>query len=205
MRSTGQLCLSTCIAVHMDEKKQKSVYPFAQRDIRSLSFLYAVMQMPVTAGSEFCERIKIQSLEDISVKEKQEYKFGVSSKEDIKDADLKAASRRIQDVMEVGERIWQSRKSTGVSQEKLAELIGVNNNTIHRAEGGRYAIGIDTFFAIADALDTPIEEICPERFARIKRRADLINIEFQYARLNEGNKKVVYETIMTLINALVEK
>ena len=170
-----------------------------------MSFLCTAVQMSSPASSEFCKIIKIQSWETINVKEKNEYKSGVSNNEraQVRNSDL--ASRRIQDIIEAGARIRQSRKSVGISQEKLAELIGINNNTIHRAEGGRYAISIDTFFSIADALNIPIEEICPERFARIKRRADLINIEFQYARLNEGNKKVVYETIMTLINELAEK
>jgi transcriptional regulator with XRE-family HTH domain len=105
-------------------------------------------------------------------------------------------------IIEVGECIRECRKKSGISQEKLAELIGSNNITIHRIENGMYAVGIDTFFAIADALKVPIEELCPERCVYIKRKNEFSRLEFQFMRLNEENKKVVYETAMTLINML---
>lgn len=105
-------------------------------------------------------------------------------------------------LFEVGERIRECRKKAGISQEELAEQIGVNNNTIYRAESGMYAVSIDTFFAIAEVLKVPLIELCPERFTYIRRRPELAQLEFQFVRLNEGNKKVVYETSMTLINML---
>ena len=37
-------------------------------------------------------------------------------------------------LLEVGEHIRESRTKAGISQEKLADLIGVTNITIHRAE-----------------------------------------------------------------------
>lgn len=118
---------------------------------------------------------------------------------------LHTSSRRAQDVMEVGECIRQCRKDAGISQEKLAELSGHTNNTIHRAEIGMAIIGIDTFFAIADALKVPIEELCPKRFSYIKRRSDLIDLVFHYGRLSDENQKVVYETVMTLMKGLIVK
>ena len=105
-------------------------------------------------------------------------------------------------LVEVGEHIRESRTKAGISQERLADLIGVTNITIHRVENGVYAIGIDTFFALAEALNVPLLELCPERFACNKRRKGLSNLEFQFMRLNDENKKVVYETAMTLINVL---
>lgn len=105
-------------------------------------------------------------------------------------------------LIEVGVQIRECRKRAGISQEKLAELSGVNNNTIYRAENGMYAVSIDTLFAIADALEVPIEELCPERFMYTKRKNELSNLEFQFMRLNDDNKKVLYETAMTLIKML---
>ena len=105
-------------------------------------------------------------------------------------------------LIKAGMRIRECRKKAGISQEELAEVLGVNNNTIYRAENGMFAVRIDTFFAIADTLGVPILELCPEQFAYNKRGNELSELEFQFMRLNEENKHVVYETAKTLINML---
>lgn len=105
-------------------------------------------------------------------------------------------------LIETGMHIRECRKKAGISQEELAEVIGVNNNTIYRAENGMFAVGIDTLFAIADVLEVSLLELCPEHFANNKRRNELSELEFQFKRLNEENKQVVYETMKILMNML---
>lgn len=105
-------------------------------------------------------------------------------------------------LIEIGARIRECRKRAGISQEKLAELIEVNNNTVHRAENGMYAVGIDTFFEIVDTLGVQLWEVCPEKFVYNKQRTELSSLEFQFMRLNDENKQVVYEITKTLINIL---
>lgn len=56
----------------------------------------------------------------------------------------------------VGHRVRQRRIETGMSQEKLAEAIGVSLQQLQKYEAGANRIGASRLFRIAEALDTPI-------------------------------------------------
>ena len=47
----------------------------------------------------------------------------------------------------------------GVTQEQLAEDLGVTRQTIHAVESGKYNPSIDLAFKLAHYFDTTIEEI----------------------------------------------
>jgi len=47
----------------------------------------------------------------------------------------------------------------GVTQEQLAEDLGVTRQTIHAVESGKYNPSIDLAFKLARYFDTTIEEI----------------------------------------------
>ncbi len=53
---------------------------------------------------------------------------------------------------DMGYRIAQRRTEMGLSQEKLAESIGVNRNTVMRIENGEHAPRADRIVALCDAL-----------------------------------------------------
>lgn len=61
----------------------------------------------------------------------------------------------------IGNRIRIYRKSRGLSQEKLGEMIGVGQNTISNYENGAREPDRDTIEAIADAFNCSIHDLIP--------------------------------------------
>jgi len=59
----------------------------------------------------------------------------------------------------IGRRIKEIRIKKGMSQFKLAELIGLRQQHIARIESGLYSTGIDILSKIADALGCKIDLI----------------------------------------------
>lgn len=59
----------------------------------------------------------------------------------------------------LGTAIRQRRESQGLSQYKLALMIGSSKSHIWRIETGRVGVGLDDLGRIADALDTPVRDL----------------------------------------------
>lgn len=58
----------------------------------------------------------------------------------------------------LGKRIKEFRKAKNLTQEQLAEKIGIGTNNISYFETGRYTPTLETMKKLADALDTEIYE-----------------------------------------------
>ena len=63
---------------------------------------------------------------------------------------------KILDSFEIGKRIKQIRKHKGLSQEKLAELIGVSFQQVQKYESGVNRLNTDKLQAIANILSVPV-------------------------------------------------
>lgn len=59
----------------------------------------------------------------------------------------------------LGNSIKARRESQGLSQERLAMMVGSSKSHIWRIEKGLVGIGIDELSRIADALDTEVREL----------------------------------------------
>ncbi|MGW1497600.1 helix-turn-helix transcriptional regulator [Streptomyces mirabilis] len=59
----------------------------------------------------------------------------------------------------IGDHIRAARTERKLTQETLAELVGVDRKTINRIEQGTHATSIDHLILIADALDTPLTDL----------------------------------------------
>ncbi|MFF4836267.1 helix-turn-helix domain-containing protein [Streptomyces sp. NPDC001315] len=59
----------------------------------------------------------------------------------------------------IGDRIRDARRGRKLSQEKLAELAGMDLQAINRIEMGHQAALIDNLIRIADALDSPLADL----------------------------------------------
>lgn len=57
----------------------------------------------------------------------------------------------------IGNKIAQLRKETGLSQEKLAEMAGIDRTNVSKMENGRYNISIDLLSKVAYALNADID------------------------------------------------
>ncbi|MGV9271346.1 helix-turn-helix transcriptional regulator [Kitasatospora sp. NPDC003701] len=64
-------------------------------------------------------------------------------------------ARQLQERREVGERIRHLRRQRGLSQERLAHLIGVDRQTVGNYERAVTAPGLDELAAIAATFDLP--------------------------------------------------
>lgn len=107
------------------------------------------------------------------------------------------------DLIETGDRIRLMRQKAGLTQEALADEMGVAWNTVHRIEYAQAAMGIDKLYQIADILHVPVQELCPARFAAKTQDDDPSGILAAYDRLSEKNRKVVVDTVTALINGLL--
>ncbi|MBQ5439545.1 MAG: helix-turn-helix domain-containing protein, partial [Clostridia bacterium] len=79
------------------------------------------------------------------------------------------------DLVETGEKIRALRESSGMSQEQLAELVGVSKNSIHRYENGNVEMKMIIMFKIAFALEVSPYELAPAHY-RVR------NIEYAVIR-----------------------
>ncbi len=59
----------------------------------------------------------------------------------------------------LGEAIRARRESQGLSQERLALMVGSSKSHIWRIETGRVGVGIDDLSRIADALGTEVRSL----------------------------------------------
>lgn len=60
---------------------------------------------------------------------------------------------------ELGAAIRKQRESQGLSQEKLALMVGSSKSHIWRIETGKVGVGIDDLSRIANALDTEVRNL----------------------------------------------
>ncbi|MFD4394626.1 helix-turn-helix domain-containing protein [Kitasatospora sp. NPDC058478] len=63
------------------------------------------------------------------------------------------SARQLQERREVGDRIRYLRRQQRISQERLAELIGRDRQTVGNYESGRTPPSLDDLIAIAQCLD----------------------------------------------------
>ena len=68
------------------------------------------------------------------------------------------------DLLETGEKIRFLRESKGMSQEQLAELVGVSKNSIHRYENGTVEMKMIMMFRIAFVLEVSSYDLTPSRY-----------------------------------------
>ena len=59
----------------------------------------------------------------------------------------------------LGDRIREERNARQLSQEKLAELAGMDRQAINRIEQGHQSPIVDNLFRIARALDVPLADL----------------------------------------------
>lgn len=61
----------------------------------------------------------------------------------------------------LGSAIRARREEQGLSQQKLALMIGSSKSHIWRIESGRVSVGLDDLGRIADALDIRVSKLIP--------------------------------------------
>lgn len=72
----------------------------------------------------------------------------------------KRPDRKIQEHQEqIGRRVRQARTTKGWTREQLAEVLGVEVETLWRYEAGRLPISVATLYLLSERLDVRIERL----------------------------------------------
>lgn len=67
--------------------------------------------------------------------------------------------------MSLGERIKESRKKAGLSQEKVAELIGVSRQAVAKWEAGQSAPNTENLIRLAEIFEVAVDMLIQEKHA----------------------------------------
>ena len=72
-----------------------------------------------------------------------------------------------------GEKLREAIKATGLSEEKLSEMLGINRSTLNRSiNGGIAKMPIDRFLKLLVILETTPEELLGEEELELVRKSD---------------------------------
>ena len=106
-----------------------------------------------------------------------------------------------QELIMLGEHIRSRRTELCLSQEVLAEKVGISANTVSRIEGGQMSMTIGIFIKLARALYTDADEllgIVPVGEANRKYR----DILYQISYLKTHEQKIVLRMVEVLADEL---
>ncbi len=91
----------------------------------------------------------------------------------------------------LGLRVKEFRKQKKLTQEKLAETIGVDNGYISKLEVGQNFPSITTLEKIADVLDVELYELF--RYTNYKSKNFKEEINMIYDKLNKDKQFTLYQ------------
>lgn len=91
----------------------------------------------------------------------------------------------------LGLRVKEFRKQKKLTQEKLAEIIGVDNGYISKLEVGQNFPSITTLEKIADVLDVELYELF--RYTNSKSKDFKEEINTIYDKLNKDKQFTLYQ------------
>lgn len=94
---------------------------------------------------------------------------------------------------EVGKRLFALRTAAGITQEKLAEMIGVESNTVHRYETAQRSMSLFTAAKIAQVFGVSIDNLAFDNKTDIEKKA-----EVTFHQLSEEDQR----TFLRLMSAI---
>ena len=105
------------------------------------------------------------------------------------------------DYTDIGQRIKQKRIEKGLTQEKLAELVGVGPSHMSHLESGKTVASLDVFIALCNVLECSADELlCRE----ITVDQPLLNnwLTSLVADCDASEVKIISDTVVTLKHTL---
>lgn len=98
----------------------------------------------------------------------------------------------------IGKRLKEKRKSTGATQEMIAEYLGVSVGYISQLERGKKKINLDTLSKYAAFLRCDITDIISNVSPEQKQYLDQ-EMATMYNQLEAKQKRMVIEVIKTVL------
>ncbi len=98
------------------------------------------------------------------------------------------------DLVELGRNIQMWRERMEMTQEELGLEIGADKGKISRYESGQMVMKVDRLFQIAEALQIPLEELCPVWLCD-QKRADprLFRLADAIQKLPEEKQVILFQ------------
>jgi transcriptional regulator with XRE-family HTH domain len=104
----------------------------------------------------------------------------------------------------LGERIRELRKSRGLTQEQLAELVEIEQKHVSRLELGKSYPTIERLEKIAQAVNVPLQTFF-DFIHLADQQTQAKSIDEMFKELDEDNRKVAYKIFRGVIRSLQER
>lgn len=104
----------------------------------------------------------------------------------------------------LGERIKEIRKTRGLTQEQLAELVDIEQKHVSRIELGKNAPTIDRLEKIAEVLNTPVKEFF-DFIHLADRETKAQSLEEMLKELDEETQRMAYKVCRSVIREMKGK
>jgi transcriptional regulator with XRE-family HTH domain len=105
--------------------------------------------------------------------------------------------------LQLGRALARERTGTGQTQEQVAEILGVNTETISRIERGATLPTLPRLLALADLYDVPVEQL----FRRSSSRVPDVGAELAdlLGRLSDADRIWVGQWLTELCQRLADR
>ena len=111
--------------------------------------------------------------------------------------------------MQLGNHLFQARKKAGLSQEEVAEKLGVSRQTVSKWEQGLSVPDSDLLIALSEALETPVSTLLGETVVAseadtvkaLSEKLEIINL--QLSRRKAMRKAIFHWLLIALCAGIV--
>ena len=119
--------------------------------------------------------------------------------------DYKMYNQFNSDLVETGDKIRMIRETLGLSQDELAERMGLCKNSIYRYEKGIAPMKLDIFYQFADTFDVEPNVMLSDRrknqnsrYSKIQKLVNLLML------LDDRDFEISYVTNMGMFNTMMK-
>jgi len=111
----------------------------------------------------------------------------------------------------IGQRIAEARQTVGLTQEELAERIGLASENLSRAERGRSLLKTDKLIAVADVLGVSLNdlargrEVIPKPIETPRRSRAVTRLVQRIDTLDDETARHAMKLLNVFLNALESK
>lgn len=104
----------------------------------------------------------------------------------------------------IGDNLRKIRERKKLTQEKLAQIMDVDPQTVYRMESGKYSA--ETFLAAIYALKVDFEEVLPSRYKPISEKTSKKDeVIYEIEQLPESKQKFVWDTASAAVDYIKAK
>lgn len=110
-----------------------------------------------------------------------------------------------QRLIDLGNCIRERRQAVHLSQEALAERIGISSNTVSRIEGGQMAMSVVIFQKLVKVLGGDANLLLGAKCLQAEEQEQFQEIMCRAQHLEKGEQEIVIQTMFTLIDGLEKR